>query len=71
MNNKLYNMIMSILMTILGVIVCIMFYLYNFNDIHSAVGKVLITIALCIMNIGTAVITTITVLTYLEGEDKE
>ena len=71
MNNKLYNMIMSILMTILGVIVCIMFYLYNFNDIHSEVGKVLITIALCIMNIGTAVITTVTVLTYLEGEDKE
>ena len=71
MNNKLYNMIMSILMTILGVIICIMFYLYNFNDIHSAAGKVLVTIALCIMNIGTAVITTITVLTYLEGEDKE
>ena len=71
MNNNLYNMIMSILMTILGVIVCIMFYLYNFNDIHSEVGKVLITIALCIMNIGTAVITTVTVLTYLEGEDKE
>ena len=70
MNNKLYNMIMSILMTILGVIICIMFYLYNFNDIHSAVGKVLITIVLCIMNIGTSVITTITVLTYLQGEDK-
>lgn len=71
MNNNLYNMIMSILMTILGVIICIMFYLYNFNDIHSEAGKVLVTIALCIMNIGTAAITTITVLTYLEGEDKE
>ena len=71
MNNKLYNMIMSILITIFGVITCIMFYLYNFNDIHSEAGKVLVTIALCIMNIGTAAITTITVLTYLEGEDKE
>ena len=71
MNNNLYNMIISILMTILGVITCVMFYLYNFNDIHSEVGKVLVTITSCIMNIGTAVITTITVLTYLEGEDKE
>ena len=71
MNNNLYNMIMSILMTILGVITCVMFYLYNFNDIHSTVGKVLVIITSCIMNIGTAVITTITVLTYLEGEDKE
>lgn len=70
MNNKLYNMIMSILMTILGVITCVMFYLYNFNDIHSEVGKVLVTITSCIINIVTAVITTITVLTYLEGEDK-
>ena len=70
MNNDLYNMIMSILMTILGVITCIMFYLYNFNDIHSEVGKVLVIIAMCIINIVTAVITTITVLTYLEGEDK-
>lgn len=70
MNNNLYNMIMSILITIFGVITCIMFYLYSFNDIHSAAGKVLVTIALCIMNIGTAVISTITVLTYLEGEDK-
>ena len=71
MNNKLYNMIMSILMTILGVIICIMFYLYNFNDIHSEAGKVLVIISMCIINIVTAVITTITVLTYLEGEDKE
>ena len=71
MNNNLYNMIMSILMTIFGVIICIMFYLYNFNDIHSTAGKVLVTIAMCIINIVTAVITTITVLTYLEGEDKE
>ena len=71
MNNKLYNMFMSMLILIFGVIVCIMFYLYNFNDIHSTAGKVLVTIALCIMNIGTAAITTITVLTYLEGEDKE
>lgn len=70
MNNKLYNMIMSILMTILGVIICIMFYLYNFNDIHSEAGKVLVIISMCIINIVTAVITTITVLTYLEGEDK-
>lgn len=61
---------MSILMTIFGVIICIMFYLYNFNDIHSEVGKVLVIIAMCIINIVTAVITTITVLTYLEGEDK-
>lgn len=71
MNNNLYNMIMSILMTILGVITCIMFYLYNFNDIHSEVGKVLVIITSCIMNISTAVITTITVITYLEGDDKE
>ena len=71
MNKNLYNMIMSILMTILGVVTCIMFYLYNFNDIHSEVGKVLVIITSCIMNIGTAAITTITVLTYLEGEDKE
>ena len=71
MNKNLYNMIMSILITIFGVITCIMFYLYNFNDIHSAVGKVLVTIAFCIMNICTAVISTITVLTYLEGDDKE
>ena len=71
MNKNLYNMIMSILITIFGVITCIMFYLYSFNDIHSSVGKVLVTIVLCIMNIGTAVISTITVLTYLEGEDKE
>lgn len=71
MNNKFYNMFMSMLILILGVITCIMFYLYNFNDIHSTVIKVLVTIALCIMNIGNAVITTITVLTYLEGEDKE
>lgn len=70
MNKNLYNMIMSILITIFGVITCIMFYLYNFNDIHSAVGKVLVTIGLCIINIVTAVITTITVLTYLEGDDK-
>lgn len=70
MNKDLYNMIMSILMTIFGVIICIMFYLYNFNDIHSEVGKVLVIIAMCIINIVTAVITTITVLTYLEGEDK-
>ena len=70
MNKNLYNMIMSILMTILGVITCIMFYLYNFNDIHSEVGKVLVIIAMCIINIVTSVITTITVLTYLEGEDK-
>ena len=70
MNKNLYNMIMSILMTILGVITCIMFYLYNFNDIHSAAGKVLVIIAMCIINIVTSVITTITVLTYLEGEDK-
>ena len=70
MNKDLYNMIMSILMTILGVITCIMFYLYNFNDIHSEVGKVLVIIAMCIINIVTSVITTITVLTYLEGEDK-
>ena len=70
MANKIYNMIMSILMTICGVITCIMFYLYNFNDIHSVAGKVLVTIALCIMNIGTAVITTITVITYLEGDDE-
>ena len=62
---------MSILMTIFGVIICIMFYLYNFNDIHSEVGKVLVIIAMCIINIVTAVITTVTVLTYLEGEDKE
>lgn len=61
---------MSILMTIFGVIICIMFYLYNFNDIHSEAGKVLVIIAMCIINIVTAVITTITVLTYLEGEDK-
>ena len=71
MNKALYNMIMSIWMTIFGVIICIMFYLYNFNDIHSANGKVLVIITSCIMNIGTAVITTITVITYLEGEDKE
>ena len=71
MNKDLYNMIMSILMTIFGVIICIMFYLYNFNDIHSSAGKVLVIITSCIMNIGTAVITTITVITYLEGEDKE
>ena len=71
MNKDLYNMIMSILMTIFGVIICIMFYLYNFNDIHSAAGKVLVIIAMCTINIVTAVITTITVLTYLEGEDKE
>lgn len=71
MNNKFYNMFMSIIITICGVITCIMFYLYNFNDIHSEVGKVLVIITSCIMNIGTAVITTITVLTYLEGEDKE
>lgn len=70
MNKDLYNMIMSILMTIFGVIICIMFYLYNFNDIHSEAGKVLVIIAMCIINIVTAVITTITVLTYLEGEDK-
>ena len=70
MNNNLYNMIMSILMTIFGVIICIMFYLYNFNDIHSEAGKVLVIIAMCIINIVTAVITTITVLTYLEGENK-
>ena len=70
MNKDLYNMIMSILMTIFGVIICIMFYLYNFNDIHSPAGKVLVIIAMCIINIVTAVITTITVLTYLEGEDK-
>ena len=57
-------------MTIIGVITCIMFYLYNFNDIHSEVGKVLVIIAMCIINIVTSVITTITVLTYLEGEDK-
>ena len=71
MNKNLYNMFMSMLILICGVITCIMFYLYNFNDIHSTVGKVLVTIAFCILNIGTAVITTITVLTYLEGEDKE
>ena len=71
MNKDLYNMIMSILMTIFGVIICIMFYLYNFNYIHSAAGKVLVIIAMCTINIVTAVITTITVLTYLEGEDKE
>ena len=71
MNKDLYNMIMSILMTILGVVTCIMFYLYHFNDIHSETGKVLVIITSGIMNIGTAVITTITVLTYLEGEDKE
>ena len=70
MNKALYNMIMSILMTIFGVIICIMFYLYNFNDIHSEAGKVLVIIAMCIINIVTAVITTVTVLTYLEGEDK-
>ena len=70
MNKNLYNMLMSILITIFGVITCIMFYLYNFNDIHSAAGKVLVTIAMCIINIVTAVITTITVITYLEGEDK-
>lgn len=70
MANKIYNMIMSILMTICGVITCIMFYLYNFNDIHSVAGKVLVTIALCIMNIGTAVITTVTVITYLEGDNE-
>ena len=70
MNKDLYNMIMSILMTIFGVIICIMFYLYNFNDIHSEAGKVLVIIAMCIINIVTAVITTITVLTYLEGENK-
>ena len=70
MNKDLYNMIMSILMTIFGVIICIMFYLYNFNDIHSEAGKVLVIIAMCIINIVTAVITTVTVLTYLEGEDK-
>lgn len=70
MNKNLYNMIMSILLTIFGVITCIKFYLYNFNDIHSAVGKVLVTIALCIINIGTAAITTITVLTYFEGDNK-
>lgn len=71
MNNNLYNMIMSILILIFGVITCVMFYLYNFNDIHSAVGKVLVIITSCIMNISTAVITTITVITYLEGENKE
>lgn len=70
MNNKFYNMFMSIIITICGVITCIMFYLYNFNDIHSTVGKVLVTITLCILNIGTAVITTITVLSFLE-DDKE
>ena len=70
MNKDLYNMIMSILMKILGVITCIMFYLYNFHDINSEVGKVLVIIAMCIINIVTSVITTITVLTYLEGEDK-
>lgn len=70
MNEKLYNMLMSIILTICGVITCIMFYLYNFNDIHSAAGKVLVTIALCIMNIGTSVISTITVLKFLE-DDKE
>ena len=70
MNKDLYNMIMSILITIFGVIICIMFYLYNFNDIHSTAGKVLVIIAMCIINIVTAVITTVTVLTYLEGEDK-
>lgn len=70
MNEKLYNMLMSIILTICGVITCIMFYLYNFNDIHSAAGKVLVTIALCIMNIGTSVISTITVLEFLE-DDKE
>lgn len=70
MNKDLYNMIMSVLMTIFGVIICIMFYLYNFNDIHSEAGKVLVIIAMCIINIVTAVITTVTVLTYLEGEDK-
>ena len=70
MNEKLYNMLMSIILTICGVITCIMFYLYNFNDIHSAAGKVLVTIALCIMNIGTSVISTITVLEFLE-DNKE
>ena len=70
MNKDLYNMIMSILMTIFGVIICIMFYLYNFNYMHSVAGKVLVIIAMCIINIVTAGITTITVLTYLEGEDK-
>ena len=63
-------MLMSIILTICGVITCIMFYLYNFNDIHSAAGKVLVTIALCIMNIGTSVISTITVLEFLE-DNKE
>lgn len=70
MNNKFYNMFMSIIITICGVITCIMFYLYNFNDIHSTVGKVLVIITLCILNIGTAVISTITVLSFLE-DDKE
>lgn len=70
MNNKFYNMFMSIIITICGVITCIMFYLYNFNDIHSTIGKVLATITLCILNIGTAVITTVTVLSFLE-DDKE
>lgn len=70
MNKNLYNMIMSILITIFGVITCIMFYLYNFNDIHSTIGKVLVIITLCILNIGTAVISTITVLSFLE-DDKE
>lgn len=70
MNNKFYNMFMSIIITICGVITCIMFYLYNFNDIHSTIGKVLVIITLCILNIGTAVISTITVLSFLE-DDKE
>lgn len=70
MNNKLYNMFMSILITICGVITCIMFYLYSYNDIHSTIGKVLVIITLCILNIGTAVISTITVLSFLE-DDKE
>lgn len=70
MNNKLYNMLMSMIMTIAGVITCIMFYLYNFNELHSNAAKIIVIIALCIMNIGTAVISTITVLTYLEDDGK-
>ncbi len=66
MNNKLYNMLMSIFVTICGIVVCIMFYLYNFNELHSNTAKIIVIIALCIINIVTAVISTITILTYLE-----
>lgn len=71
MNNKLYDMLMSVFVTICGIVVCVMFYLYNFNELHSNGAKILVIVSLCTINILTTVISTIAVITFLEDDKEE